>query len=306
MIDSNLVSYLEELNFRNYSPKTLISYELDISQFHEFLLLNKLALTLKDANARTSKFYLEYLIDKKLSPTTINRKISSLKNFYEYLYNSEIVKKNIFSSLKVLKTAKKLPNPLSDNELTNLFSSINTNSSLGIRNYLILDLLYSLGLRVSELTSLTLKSINYSRSEILIHGKGNKDRILFIYPELLKEISNYVSLTRVNLLSKSNNLDNEFLLLNRNGTKLSERGVQKILNSLVKSSNESYNIHPHQIRHSFATTLLNNGAKIKSIQEWLGHESISTTQIYTKVATKQLEEELKNHLPKREVQDEKI
>ncbi|MDR2822832.1 MAG: tyrosine-type recombinase/integrase [Acholeplasmatales bacterium] len=306
MIDSNLVSYLEELNFRNYSPKTLISYELDISQFQEFLLLNKLALTLKDANARTSKFYLEYLIDKKLSPTTINRKISSLKNFYEYLYNSEIVKKNIFSSLKVLKTAKKLPNPLSDNELTNLFSSINTNSSLGIRNYLILDLLYSLGLRVSELTSLTLKSINYSRSEILIHGKGNKDRILFIYPELLKEISNYVSLTRVNLLSKSNNLDNEFLLLNRNGTKLSERGVQKILNSLVKSSNESYNIHPHQIRHSFATTLLNNGAKIKSIQEWLGHESISTTQIYTKVATKQLEEELKNHLPKREVQDEKI
>src|SRR5690554_1389088 len=178
-----------------------------------------------------------------------------------------------------------------------MFKSINTNKLLGKRNYLILEMLFSLGLRASELTGIEIKDLDLSRKQLLVHGKGSKDRYLPLHDNLVNELKNYLQVTRIKLLTKASE-PNNYLLLNYRGEPLQVRGLQKILNKILSDTGETYKITPHMLRHSFATTLLNNGADLRVVQELLGHEHLKSTQIYTEVSNKVLQEKFNKLHPR--------
>ena len=165
-----------------------------------------------------------------------------------------------------------------------LFNICDQTKPLGVRNYCILELLYGCGLRVSELCNLEIKDIDFDDLTILIHGKGSKDRVVIMYEEMANNLRKYISNSRLDLLYKSENHENRHVFLNKNGTTLTPRGVRVILNKLISDCGETFHLSPHMLRHSFATALLNNGADMRSVQELLGHESLSTTQVYTHVS----------------------
>ena len=225
--------------------------------------------------------YLKYLDELKYSKTTISRILSTLRHFYQYLMIQKEVSVNMFKLIRNPKKDKKLPNFLQSDELQKIFDTINLETPLGIRNRLIVELLYASGLRVSELTNLTIDNINLSNKEIRVLGKGSKERIVFFGDYAKKYLELYLEESRPELLNKNKT---NILLLNNNGEPISTRGVQMVIDNIVRDASLKHNISPHVLRHTFATDMLNNGADLKSVQELLGHSSISITEIYTEVS----------------------
>ena len=269
---------------KGYSDNTIVSYKNDILEFLDFLLSEDMAEDLFSIGSqRICQNYVSYMRRNGFKPTSIHRHISSLSSFYDYLVKEEVLKDNYFKDLDTPKTPKRLPKVIEDNEIKMLFEICDLDNKLGYRNYCILGCLYGCGLRVSELCNMEIKDIDFNERIIRIHGKGSKDRDVIMYNELAVSLKHYISTFRVELLYNSKDLNNRYVFLNKNGTKLTRVGVRKILDKLVSDCGETYHISPHMLRHSFATSLLNNGADIRSVQELLGHESLSTTQIYTHV-----------------------
>src|SRR5690554_148927 len=293
--------YLETI--KNYSEHTVTSYLKDLEDFNNFILSEELAPNLtKATRPRLARHYLSYLEENGYSKKSIARKISSLRTFYNYLVSEEIIDTNIFEDLEVPKIPKKLPRVLTDNEVNHLFKAIDQNTLLGLRNYLILEMLFSCGLRASELTNIEIKDLQLNRKQILIHGKGAKDRFVPIHDNLYDQITNYLTNVRPKLIAKSED-NNEKFLLNYRGENLTVRGLQVILNKILDDANETFNLTPHMLRHSFATTLLNHGADLRVVQELLGHEHLKSTQIYTEVSTKTLKEKYNKLHPRRNKDD---
>jgi integrase/recombinase XerC len=197
---------------------------------------------------------------------------------------------NIFDKIETPKVSRRLPKILEDDEIMMLFKSINRNTPLGFRNYIILDLLFSSGLRASELCQMEVKDLKLNQRQILIHGKGSKDRYVPIHLELEKDLRQYLTYTRPILLAKGPITNNDYVFINYRGTQLTERGLRVILKKIISDSGETYKIHPHMLRHAFATTLLNHGADLRVVQELLGHEHLKSTQVYTHVSTEVLKE----------------
>ena len=210
--------------------------------------------------------------------------MSALSSFYAFLVKEEIMKENFFEDLESPKIPKRLPKLIKENEVMMLFEICDLNNKLGYRNYCILGCLYGCGLRVSELCNMQIKDIDFNERVIKIHGKGSKDRVVIMYDDLASSLKHYISTFRLELLYNSKDTENRYVFLNKNGTQLSRVGVRKILEKLVLECGETFHISPHMLRHSFATALLNNGADMRSVQELLGHESLSTTQVYTHVS----------------------
>ena len=270
-------------NERKYPENTIISYLKDLDNYNEYI--NENNINYKTINKEEIRGYLKYLDSLNRSKSSISRNLSALRNFYSYLININITDNNPFKSIRNPKKDKKLPNFLQHDELKTIFDSIDMSTSLGLRNRLIIELLYATGIRVSELTSLKLSNIDQNNNEIRILGKGNKERIVF-YGEYAKKYLNlYINEARDELLDGNKS---EYLLINNNGTPLTSRGVELVVNEVVKKAALKHNISPHVLRHTFATDLLNNGADLKSVQELLGHESLSTTQIYTHITNERL------------------
>lgn len=292
--------FLDYLEYElNYSKNTLISYAIDIRDFENFIKREEFAediILVKRLSI--CKNYINYLGEKNYSKKSVARKISALRAFYNYLYEEKLVNENLFNKIPIPKIPKKLPNILTENELDYLFNSIDITTVLGFRNYLILDMLYSLGLRVSELINLNIREVDLLRGEIKVFGKGRKDRILYLHKELSKNLSRYMKYERAILLAKSNDKSIENLLINYKGGALTQRGVRKILNEIIDKSGEHYKIHPHMLRHAFATSMLNNGADLKVVQELLGHKNLKTTQIYTHITSKELIERFQKLSPR--------
>lgn len=277
------ISYLE--NIKGYSQNTIDSYKKDIEDFQDFLKSEKMAAgLLKIRNARVAQNYISYLSKNGLASTTIHRKMSALSSFYAFLVKEEIMKENFFEDLESPKIPKRLPKLIKENEVMMLFEICDLNNKLGYRNYCILGCLYGCGLRVSELCNMQIKDIDFNERVIKIHGKGSKDRVVIMYDDLASSLKHYISTFRLELLYNSKDTENRYVFLNKNGTQLSRVGVRKILEKLVLECGETFHISPHMLRHSFATALLNNGADMRSVQELLGHESLSTTQVYTHVS----------------------
>lgn len=277
----NFIKYLR--NEKRYPDTTITSYSKDLDNYYNYVISNKI--NYKTINKDEIRSYLKYLDELNYSKSTISRILSALRHFYNYLIKEDIIESNIFKTIRNPKKDKKLPNFLQNDELEKIFDSIDISNDLGLRNRLIFELLYATGLRVSELDNLKLKDIDFSNNEIRVIGKGNKERITFFGEYALKYLNDYIDTSRNNLLK---NKTSEYLLINNNGEHLTVRGIQDIVNKEVEHAALKHHISPHVLRHTFATDLLNNGADLKSVQELLGHESLSTTQIYTHVTNERL------------------
>ena len=289
-----LKEYLEYLKYqKSYSDYTILSYQSDILEYLEYL--KRECLDFKEVEYSDIRFYLMYLKDeKKDNNTSIDRKLSSLRGFYKYLANEKIVQTNVFSLVNGPKKSKKLPRYFEYNELEELFSVPDKRAALGQRDLLLLEMLYATGVRVGELVNIKVKDIDFGRKNILILGKGNKERYV-TYGEYCEEILNlYLKDGYITLNYKHN----ENLFLNNRGDALTERGVRYILDQLIQKTSINKKISPHMIRHSFATHLLNAGCDLLTVQKLLGHESIKATQIYTHVTTDHLKEVYYENFPR--------
>ena len=274
----NFLIYLDkELNF---SPNTIDSYKKDLADF--FCFINKNNIDYLKINRQDIRGYLKYLDESKLKNSTIARRISAIRSFYNYLLTKGIIDNNIFNSIRNPKLEKKLPNYLSYEELSKILDNIDTSTPIGLRNRLLIEMFYATGCRVSELINIKLIDINFSNKSIKIMGKGKKMRVVY-YGEYAQDyLDKY--------LKTGFNKDSKYLFLNDKKKHLSINDVENIIKELVKNLSLKTHVTPHTLRHTFATHLLNNGADIKTVQELLGHASLNTTGIYTHISNDRLKE----------------
>ena len=282
----DMENFLDYLKYqKTYSDYTVQSYEIDLEQY--LCYLDKEALDYRKIEYSDIRFFLMYLKDEeKEKSSSISRKLSAIRGFYNYLINRGVIENNPFTLVSGPKKEKKLPRYFEYNELEELFKVPDITTALGQRDSLILEMLYATGVRVGELVSIKVGDINKYDKTIKILGKGNKERFV-AYGEYASEaLEKYLKDGRQSLNKKNS----DFLFLNHIGGQLTERGVRYILSEIIKQTSLNKNISPHMIRHSFATHLLNEGCDLLTVQQLLGHSSISATQVYTHVSTDRLKE----------------
>jgi integrase/recombinase XerC len=282
-IDNFLVYLKVELN---YSENTIKSYNLELVKYQDYLKnkgIDYLKITKDEVRC-----YLKYLDDLKYKNSSISRNLSAIRSFYQYLIITEKIGKNIFNGIHNPKLEKKLPNYLGENDMAIILDfpnspgykrSINTT-----RDLLIIELLYDTGCRDSELVNIKLQDIDFKNQSIRILGKGSKERMVY-YGEYTKDTIDEYLKTRLEIL---NGKKSEYLLVSKESGSLTTRRVAQIIDAIIKLVAIKNNVTPHTLRHTFATHMLNNGADLRSVQELLGHSSLSTTQIYTHVSNERL------------------
>lgn len=276
------IEYLK--NEKHYSSYTVINYDKDLREF--LLFLNKENInSIKEIDYKIVRLYLIKLHDNKYANKTICRKISVLRSFFKYLLKEQIINSSPMILITNPKEEKRLPKFLYYNELEAISNVPNLNTPLGIRDALIVEMLYSTGIRVGEIVNIKTSDINYDDKIIKILGKGNKERYVIYGSVCQKLLDNYLNNGR-SLIIK--NEDNPYLLLNKNGTKLTDRGVRLVLENLTKKTTLNKKVSPHMLRHTFATDMLNYGADLKTVQELLGHSNLKTTEIYTHLSNERI------------------
>ena len=237
--------------------------------------------------------FINYLNDEH-NESSINRCLSSLRSYYKYLINKSYVKDNPFKLVNSMKKKKKLPNYFKYNDYVKLVNSIDTTSLLGIRNKCLFEVLLCTGARVNELVNIKLINLDLKLGEIRVLGKGNKERIVYLGSYAIDSLKEYLNI-RNDILGKQTN---DYLFLNHLGNKLTTRGVRDIIDKILLKSCSDMKITPHTFRHSFATMLLNEGCDLKSVQELLGHVSLSTTSNYTHVSNEELKRVYLHSVPR--------
>ena len=275
-LSKNYIEYLK--NIKNYSEHTCKAYENDLKQYLEYLKI-----TNKDLF--DNKNFVNFLFERELAKSTINRKLTSINNFLEWA--SKNYDGKTFFKYESLKTDKKLPDILTSNYINNLINELPINNSKDVRNKAIVELLYSSGLRVSELVNIKLEDVKDNKS-LRVIGKGRKVRILPMTDQAYNIINLWSNKFRINFLKDKHN---KYLFLGVRGNQLTDREVRRI----VKLSTGTF---PHNLRHTFATHILDGGADLRVVQELLGHSDPSTTQIYTHVSKKKLQEKYKRTHPR--------
>lgn len=275
--------YLEYLKVvKKYSDMTLVSYEEDLTEYYEFLQNNFSNIT--SINYDTVKSYMIYMHERKVSKSTISRKLSSIRGLYNYLVNNDIVSVNHFNRITNPKKEKYLPKYLKEEELDKLFSVLEEDTPINQRDRLIIELLYATGVRVSELVNIKISDIDRSEKVIRVLGKGSKERIVIYNNHTSKALDKYLE-DGYNYFNKKNS---NYLILNKDGNHLSERYVRNILDKYVRKAGIDIKISPHSLRHTFATDMLEEGADLMTVKELLGHESLNTTSIYTHISNQQI------------------
>lgn len=292
----NFIDYLKYE--KHYSSNTINAYKYDIEQFRYFVISEGFGDSFIVSRERIFGYFLNHLSSTGVTPRTMARKLSSLRSFYIFLNNEKYIDFNPTLTIKTPKQQKRLPNILTTKEINLIYDSIDVKTDLGKRNYLIFDMLFSLGLRASELCDLEVNNIDFNASQIRIKGKGNKERIGIIHDNLLEQLKEYITYVRIKLLAKSDDPNTKKLILNYRGNPLTTRGLRKILNKLFKDAGEYIRVSPHMLRHSFATSLLEGGADLRVVQELLGHEHLKTTQIYTHLSSEKIKKEYEAHHPR--------
>lgn len=264
---------------RSLSSNTIEAYLHDIQKFHEFLLENKYDLSPSQIELGHLQEFLKWLFGLNTEATSQARIISGIKSFYKYLLLEGLITNDPTFLLEAPKTARKLPDTLSVEEINKLIDAIDQSKPEGVRNKAMLETMYSSGLRVSELVNLRISCLYFNDGFLKITGKGDKERLVPIGKVAIKHINIYKESIRSKLeVLKS---DEDTLFLNKRGSKLSRIMVFNIIKGLAEKINLKKTISPHTFRHSFATHLIDGGADLRAVQEMLGHESITTTEIYT-------------------------
>lgn len=278
-----IIDFLEVLEFeKKYSNYTVLNYQNDLENFRLFIDNKKIAI--KEIDYSVIREYLNVLYDKKYSNKTIARHISTLRSFFKYLKKKNLIEMNPMTLISNPKLEKKLPKVISYSDLEAILNALDDGTILGDRNTLILELLYATGIRVSELVNIKVKDIDTKRREIRILGKGNKERIVLYGSRCENLLENYRKKSYIELNTKGV----DYLLLGVRGNKINERQVRTIVDDAVSKAGTKLHISPHVLRHTFATHMLNEGADLRSVQQLLGHESLSTTTIYTHVSNERL------------------
>jgi integrase/recombinase XerC len=317
--------FLDYLRFeKRYSEHTAKCYGADLGQFSEFLIagseggheaissyhepggavtavatqtsaqVDSLLLT---TNVNTVRTYLAFLNDKQYSKATIARKLATLRSFYKFLVKRNEITGNPVIAVRTPKQEKKLPRFLEYEEVKRLLETPPMDNWLGARDRAIFETLYSTGIRVSELVALNMDDIDFLGEVVHVRGKGKKERITPISSSALQIIQHYMEYRNKRAQSNSN-FDSKVLFVNKHGRRLSTRSVRRKMDKYLKIAGLDPAISPHTLRHSFATHMLNKGADLRSVQELLGHQSLSTTQIYTHLTTSKLKEVYHNAHPR--------
>lgn len=283
---------------RGLSDNSIVSYENDINKLSNFLLdKNKSISPIKVSPDIIKEFI--YSISNSINPTSQSRIISGLRSFFEYLIFEKYIKTNPLSLIESPRISRKLPDTLTIKEIDLLISNINISTNEGERNIALIETLYGCGLRVSELISLKISDLFFSEGFIKVTGKGNKQRLVPISDLNKRVIKSYMGNSRKKLKIEEKSKD--ILFLNRRGKKLSRAMIFTIIKRLAKLSDIKKNISPHTFRHSFATHLLKNGADLKTIQQLLGHQSITTTEIYMHIDNKMLVKAINKFHPRSKI-----
>jgi len=260
---------------KNYSSHTTLNYRIDLEEFAKFLDKT----TVEKVEYQDLRRFLAQLKTRNLKPRTLARKLSSLRSFLKFLQREKILKSNPAKLLVTPKLDKPLPHFMSEEETVQLIESPKFGKINSLRDKAIFEILYSTGIRVSELVGLNVDDVDFFGNIIKVMGKGKKERIVPIGEQALTALKNYLD---------SRKIDNKFVFVNRGGTRLGDRSVRNIINKYILEQAMSQHVTPHMFRHSFATHLLNHGADLRSVQELLGHVNLSTTQIYTHLTTDKL------------------
>jgi len=333
MEESTIIQkFLDYLKYeRRFSEHTAKCYGADLTQFRDFLSgvsdghsedgggisfdhhdgpatavatkvhvnIDQLLLTTGTDSVRA---YLAFLNEKQYSRATIARKLATLRSFYKFLVKRNHLSTNPVTAVRTPKQDKKLPRFLEYEEVKRLLETPPMNTWLGARDRAIMETLYSTGIRVSELVALNMEDIDFLGEVVHVRGKGKKERIAPIGASALQTIQHYMEF-RNKRAQNNNNFDSKVLFVNKHGRRLSTRSVRRKMDKYLKMAGLDPAISPHTLRHSFATHMLNNGADLRSVQELLGHQSLSTTQVYTHLTTTRLKEVYESAHPRNEDHD---
>ena len=269
---------------KGLSTNTLNSYKSDLEKYFNWIELN--SLKYKELSRSDVLEYLAYLFGQKLEGKSVARNLSSLKAFHNYLILKDITKSNPCEKIETPKFVKSIPSSLSENEVEKLLDAPDENTFIGIRDKTMIETLYSCGLRISELVDLEIIHVNLRQGVIRVLGKGQKERLVPMGQKLINLIGIYFSKLKENKIKNSSN----FLFLSQRGKKITRQAFwHRIKIYATKAGLENNKISPHILRHAFATHLLNNGADLRVVQLLLGHSDLNTTQIYTEVAKRRLQ-----------------
>ncbi|WP_139488997.1 tyrosine recombinase XerC [Brevibacillus dissolubilis] len=286
----NFIRYLKVE--KNASPHTLRSYVADINEFVTFMEQHQISV-FAAVSSLHGRSFLTYLVKKNIAKRSMARKLSSLRTFFGFLMREKHIDHNPFQLVSTPKLEKKLPSFMYPQEIQTLLDlTAQAENALGERDRVIFELLYASGMRVSELTTLTVNSLDLYTGVALVYGKGSKERYVPIGSYAIDAIWRYLEQGRKELLRGKD--DPGHLILNYRGEPLSDRSVRRVVDKYVTEASMHLHISPHTFRHTFATHLLNGGADLRTVQELLGHVNLSTTQIYTHV-TKERLREVYNH-----------
>ena len=279
--------YLDEfINYlkyeRNYSTNTIIAYENNIRNFLSYCKIKNVK-NMNEVNYQFIRGYISYLYKQKYQAKSITRMLSALRSFFKYLKREEKISTNPLDLITSPKVEKKLPKYLTINDVEKILNASDMSNKIGIRDAFILELLYVTGIRVSELTNIKLNDISIVEKKIKIMGKGSKERIVYYGTRCQELLNKYLNI-RNDFLKQAN----DYLILSNTGKQISTREIRNIINRLKVKAGIDINISPHTFRHTFATHMLNEGADLRSVQELLGHENLSTTTIYTHLTNEKL------------------
>jgi integrase/recombinase XerD len=276
--------YCNNVSFKkNLSNNTILAYKSDLKIF--LIWLHGYKKKLSNVDRIEINNYLAYRLDNGTSLSTIQRIITCIKSFYSFLFENNIIKSNPAQLIENPKKRRKLPTIITENEVMKLLEAPDVKTFKGLRDKSILELLYSSGLRISELLNVKINQISKEKKFLKIKGKGNKERLVPIGSSAMNSLIVYLDTYRLNI-KINNNID--ILFVNENGSIITRQACWEMIQKYASISLINKKISPHNLRHAFATHLLNNGADLRTVQMLLGHASLSTTQIYTHIAKERL------------------
>ena len=292
--DQHIVAFLNSLIIeKGLSKNTIQSYESDIYQLYQWNL-SKNKKRISEIKKFDTSQYISYLFSQNLKSSSVNRKISSLKTFFNFLLKKKLIEANPFADQIMPKKPVSLPKSISEDDVVKLLDAPKEDSLIGIRDRAMLELLYASGVRISELVNIKFSDLDLERNIIKVFGKGSKERLVPFGEDAAQCISAYIDERK-----KNKNLASiKYIFLNNRGTKISRHAFWHRLKEYCLEIGLKKDISPHTLRHAFATHLLNRGADLRSVQVLLGHSDLSTTQIYTHIAKQRLSELVKKHHPR--------
>lgn len=274
-LSDQFLNYLSDQ--KQYSPHTIANYKRDIQLFFDAPMIDQRAMATLDRHS--IKTYVQWVARQDYHPRSIARFISSLRSFWTYLVDQQHIDQNPWLQMDIPKQPKRLPYVISEDEMMYYLDSIDTTTWLGVRDRCLCEMLYGTGIRISECVNINVMDINIDDQSIRIVGKGNKERIVLFHPEAHRWLRLYL---------EQRPYSNDALFLNRSGSRITQRSVQRMIQKHAQNVGLNQ-VTPHTFRHSFATDMYNRGADLRLLQELLGHEQLSTTQLYTHVSTQRLQ-----------------